>query len=65
MGFFKGESVPVMTCLQPATDAVPHLVNPGCAKDFDRSLERQAVDAVIFEAALMVGMSFLITSPVN
>ena len=50
-----------MTCLQPAADAVPHLVNPGCAKDIDLSLERQAVDAVIFEAALMVGMSFLIT----
>ena len=33
----------------------------GCAKEVDLSLKRQAVNAVIFTAALMVGMSFVIT----
>ena len=33
----------------------------GCAKEIDLSLKRQAVNAVIFAAALMVGMSFVIT----
>ena len=46
---------------QPAADAVPHLVKLGCAKEIDLSLERQAVNAVIFAGALMVGKSFVIT----
>ena len=46
---------------QPAADAVPHLVKLGCAKEIDLSLERQAVNAVIFAAALMLGKSFVIT----
>ena len=33
----------------------------GCAKEIDLSPKRQAVNAVIFAAALMVGMSFVIT----
>ena len=33
----------------------------GCAKEIDLSLKRQAVNAVIFTAALIVGMSFVIT----
>ena len=33
----------------------------GCAKEIDVSLKRQAVNAVIFAAVLMVGMSFVIT----
>ena len=43
------------------TTAVPHLVEPGCAKEIDLSLKRQAVNAVIFAAALMVGISFVMT----
>ena len=43
------------------TTAVPHLVKPGCAKEIDLSLKRQAVNAVIFAAALMVGISFVMT----
>ena len=39
----------------------PHLVKPGCAKEIDLSLGRQEVNAVIFAAKLMVGMSFVIT----
>ena len=37
------------------------LVKPGCAKEIDLSLGRQEVNAVIFAAKLMVGMSFVIT----
>ena len=37
------------------------LVKPGCAKEIDLSLGRQEVNSVIFAAALMVGMSFVIT----
>ena len=37
------------------------LVKPGCAKDIDLSLGRQKLNAVIFAAKLMVGMSFVIT----
>ena len=43
------------------TTAVPHLVKPGCFKEIDLSLKRQAVNAVIFAAALMVGISFVMT----
>ena len=37
------------------------LVKPGCAKEIDLSLGRQEVNGVIFAAALMVGMNFVIT----
>ena len=50
-----------MTWLQPAAEAVPHVVKPGCAREIDRSLGRQKVNAVIFAAASMVGISFVIT----
>ena len=36
------------------------LVKPDCAKEIDLSLGRQEVNAVIFAAKLMVGMSFVI-----
>ena len=37
------------------------IVKLGCAKEIDLSLGRQEVNAVIFAAKLMVGMSFVIT----
>ena len=44
----------VLKCLWP-------VYGLGCAKEIDLSLKRQAVNAVIFVAALMVGMSFVMT----
>ena len=37
------------------------LVKLGCVKEIDLSLGRQEVNGVIFAAALMVGMNFVIT----
>ena len=61
LGSLKVNVVPVLTWLQLAVVAIPHLVKPGCAKQIDLSLGSQAVNTEIFAAALMVGMSFVRT----